>query len=239
MAEREDVFAVARGGSRRRLTNDSAREREPDISPDERRIAYESSRGGRPGIWVMDADGGNPQALTPPSTTLSWTSPRWSPDGRTIAARQQPGNQVVLFDADRRASAPRAALPLPDASIELPQAIPPDFARLTWSSDGHELAARFGPVLAIYSVSRGTYRTTSVLGGMVGWPPGPILVLDQADERRLALLDTRTWRAREIPYAPHLEPDDRMVLSADGRTLAIEHGTYHSDIWLVRSAGRR
>ena len=64
--------------------------------------------------------------------------------------------------------------------------------------------------------------------------PGPFLVLDQWSDKRLAVLDTRTWQTREIPYAPHLQRDDRLTLLADGRTLVVERGTYHADIWLMR-----
>ena len=236
MAEQQDVFAIRRDGSGlRRLTHDAARDGEPEISPDERTIAFESNRAGLAGIWLMDADGGRLRQLTPPSDTTAWTSPRWSPDGRTIAARQHPGNPVVLLDASRPASPPHTMLPIPDGIGGDPSALLPlSLARMAWSPDSRELAARVGGALAIYSIELGTHRTATIDGAIVGWPPGPFLVLDQWSDKRLAVLDTRTWQTREIPYAPHLQRDDRLMLSADGRTLVVERGTYHADIWLMR-----
>ena len=46
-------------------------------------IAFMSNRDGNPEIYVMDADGGNPQRLT--NNPKNDLSPSWSPDGRRIA----------------------------------------------------------------------------------------------------------------------------------------------------------
>lgn len=64
---------------------------QPSFSPDGRRIAFATGRLGRPEIYIMDADGANPQWLT---TTgfgdQSYRSdPAWSPDGRSVAFQTQ------------------------------------------------------------------------------------------------------------------------------------------------------
>jgi TolB protein len=64
---------------------------QPTFSPDGRRIAFTTGRLGRPEIYIMDADGANPQWLT---TTgfgdQSYRSdPSWSPDGRSVAFQTQ------------------------------------------------------------------------------------------------------------------------------------------------------
>jgi len=57
----------------------------PHLSPDGRRLAFESNRGGEGDeIWLAAADGSNPTQLTH-GPGLWQGSPRWSPDGRRIA----------------------------------------------------------------------------------------------------------------------------------------------------------
>ncbi len=51
-------------------------------SPDGRRIAFESVRGGTQNIWLSNADGSRPVQLT--STKSDSGTPRWSPDGRRL-----------------------------------------------------------------------------------------------------------------------------------------------------------
>ncbi len=52
----------------------------PQISPDGKRIAFDSARSGSYEVWVCEADGSNPIQLT----SFGGGDPRWSPDGRQI-----------------------------------------------------------------------------------------------------------------------------------------------------------
>jgi Tol biopolymer transport system component/DNA-binding winged helix-turn-helix (wHTH) protein len=54
----------------------------PQVSPDGKRIVYMSDRAGGMDIWVSERNGANPIQLTAVGTA---GSPRWSPDGKTIA----------------------------------------------------------------------------------------------------------------------------------------------------------
>lgn len=54
------------------------------ISPDGRQIAYVSSKNGSSDIWVMNADGSNPRAITDAHPEAE-ADPQWSPDGQWIA----------------------------------------------------------------------------------------------------------------------------------------------------------
>ena len=68
------------------LTADPADDQSPVYSPDSRRIAFSSNRGGGAmGIWIMEADGGDPRPLGAalPAGDQRW--PAWSPDGRRLA----------------------------------------------------------------------------------------------------------------------------------------------------------
>jgi Tol biopolymer transport system component/tRNA A-37 threonylcarbamoyl transferase component Bud32 len=55
----------------------------PQISPDGKRLAFVSDRGGYPEIWVDSVDGAGPSQLTALKSPRCG-SPRWSPDGRRI-----------------------------------------------------------------------------------------------------------------------------------------------------------
>ena len=88
-----DLFAAAATGEgARRITvgrgSDNA---QPTFSPDGRRIAFTSGRSGHPEIYIMDADGTNPELLTSfDFGDQNYRSdPDWSPDGRLVAFQSQ------------------------------------------------------------------------------------------------------------------------------------------------------
>ncbi len=56
----------------------------PQYSPDGKRVAFYSNRGGTPQVWVANRDGSQAAALTSMTGPVTGT-PRWSPDGKQIA----------------------------------------------------------------------------------------------------------------------------------------------------------
>ena len=95
-------------------------------SPDGKRIAFESVRGGSVALWVMNSDGTNPVPLTR-DLSNNW-HPAWSPDGKRIAfASDRSGNyDIWIMDAD-------GSHPVP-----LTQDPASDF-RPSWSPDGKKI----------------------------------------------------------------------------------------------------
>ncbi|ATY31956.1 amidohydrolase family protein [Sphingomonas psychrotolerans] len=75
------------GGAPRRIAEGLAWEVQPRFSPDGRRIAFTSDRGGGDNIWVMNRDGSDKRQVTREEFRLL-NQPSWSPDGRYIAAKK-------------------------------------------------------------------------------------------------------------------------------------------------------
>ena len=107
----------ADGGNQLNLTKNPSDDSSPSWSPNGKRIVFTSNRDGKvknfiptPEIYVMDADGGNPQNLT---NDLNYDrSPSWSPDGKRIAfVSERDGHfrgeigitdELYVMDADGR-----------------------------------------------------------------------------------------------------------------------------------------
>jgi WD40-like Beta Propeller Repeat len=83
------------------LTPWSEQSWQADFSPDGTKIAF--VRGYSvfgEDIWVMNADGSNPYAITGPGGSGEATEPSWSPDGTKILFDVTPGGGVYAADSD-------------------------------------------------------------------------------------------------------------------------------------------
>ncbi|MGH9329534.1 MAG: TolB family protein, partial [Vicinamibacterales bacterium] len=70
-----------------RLTSGPAYDMQPRFSPDGRRIAFSSDRGGLWNVWTTDTNGKDPKQISKDSRWFI-NSPAWSPDGQYIFARR-------------------------------------------------------------------------------------------------------------------------------------------------------
>jgi Tol biopolymer transport system component len=68
-----------------KLAVSSFREVAPQYSPDGKRLAFHSNRGGSVQIWVAEADGSKPEQLTSMDDVATTGTPRWSADSKQIA----------------------------------------------------------------------------------------------------------------------------------------------------------
>ena len=70
------------GGAPRQITHDGEANQRPRWSPDSKRIAYVSDRGGSSQIWMMDPDGGNAKQIT--NLVTEADGQLFSPDGKNM-----------------------------------------------------------------------------------------------------------------------------------------------------------
>jgi imidazolonepropionase-like amidohydrolase/Tol biopolymer transport system component len=83
-----DIYTMPiTGGTPTRIAEGLAYDHQPRFSPDGRRIAFTSDRGGGDNIWIMNLDGSGKTQLTKEDFRLL-NQPSWSPDGRFIAAKK-------------------------------------------------------------------------------------------------------------------------------------------------------
>jgi Tol biopolymer transport system component/DNA-binding winged helix-turn-helix (wHTH) protein len=106
-----------------KLIVSSADQESASISPDGRRIAFESDRSGNIEIWVCDSDGSNALQLT--SFRDQSGTPRWSPDGGLIAFDSRFGGESNLYTVDPAGGVP-AKLNIDVSDSSMP----------SWSPDG-------------------------------------------------------------------------------------------------------
>jgi serine/threonine protein kinase/sugar lactone lactonase YvrE len=111
------------GTTRSLLAPTSRDQRGPAISPDGKRIAFESDRSGTQEVWVANLDGSDAVQLSDFHALTG--SPQWSPDGRRIAFDSRASGEAALYLVD-----PSTALPKRISTNGIPGCVP------TWSADG-------------------------------------------------------------------------------------------------------
>ena len=85
------------GGEATRVTSGQAYDMQPKYSPDGGRLVFVSDRDGAENLWIAEADGTKPKALTSTERD-SYMSPIWTPDGEYVIAAK--GAQLWLYHRD-------------------------------------------------------------------------------------------------------------------------------------------
>jgi Tol biopolymer transport system component len=90
----------------RRWISSTLEQMEPQYSPDETRIAFQSNRAGSPEIWLADAAGTSPTRLTSIGGSLTG-APAWCADGRRLAFHSRASGASAIYIVDVSERVPR------------------------------------------------------------------------------------------------------------------------------------
>ncbi len=109
------------GGRATPITSGPAFDSQPRWAPDGRSIVFVSDRSGTDNLWLVDADGSHPRAITR-GTNDQYVSPAWTPDGKYIVvSRNQTGTlgstyELWMFHRDGGNGIRIAGAPAPTAA---------------------------------------------------------------------------------------------------------------------------
>lgn len=233
------VIPIA-GGTAKALTRGIAWDMQPRYSPDGKRIAFTSDRGGGDNLWVMDRDGKNPRAVSSETFRLV-NSPAWSPDGEWIAGRKHftskrslGAGEIWLWHRSGGDGVQATTKPNDQKDAGEP-AFSPDGRYLYYSQDvtpGKTFQYNKDPNGEIYAIQR-LDRLTGEIDGFVTGNGGSIRPTPSPDGKSLAFV--RRIRGRSVLMSADVASGQERVLW-DGlerdmqETWAI-HGVYPGIAW--------
>jgi Tol biopolymer transport system component len=228
--KQEDLFVIKTDGTGlQQLTNDVYKDRYPRWSPDGRRIAFHSNRGGKMDIWLINPDGSALERLTYEQAPAVYF-PVWSPDGKRLAYTIPDASSFVM----------EVAKPWKEQSPK-PVVVPPElgaqFNVWSWSPDGRKLAGTLRKAdatvvgLGIYSLESGKLERLTSFGIDPMWLSDSRRLLFK-DQGTLYVIDSQTGKPHEIlSVAPH--GISAPALSKDERLIYFSVAVTEADIWLA------
>ena len=217
---------------------------DPHLSPDGSQVAYVvttvNQRQNRRNstIWLVAANGSSkPRQLT--SNLYSSSSPRWSPDGQTIAFTS---SRPATSDASEP---PRPQLYLLHLNGGEPQRVS-NFkngaGNFQWSPDGKRLAClvRTGPSDAVDEKNRPSdvrhYKNIQYKFNDTGWyddKRAHIWVIDLAKNDAKPITGGQDWNDADIQWSP----DSKTIAFTSDRTGRAFEDSRNTDVWTIPAEG--
>ena len=229
--EQAKNFVIKRDGTgQRQLTDDSYRDHGPRWSPDGKRIAFFSNRGGKGDIWLINADGGGLQQLTFVSDA---STPVWSPDGTRLVYRtEKKGVNAAIIEVGKswQEQTPQTLPSMTESGAR--------FVARSWSRDGRKLAgARESDKLTpsgvfVYSMDTQQYEKLTDFGSEPVWLSDSRRLLFR-NVNKLMLIDCQSKKFHEVRSVGLNEFFDMVTLPRDNRLIYFSLRTIEADIWLM------
>jgi imidazolonepropionase-like amidohydrolase/Tol biopolymer transport system component len=207
------------GGTATRITSGPAFDAQPRWSPNGTRIVFTSDRSGSENVWVVEADGSHPHAVSK-GEKERFVSPVWTPDGSYVIASR--GSDLWLYHQDGGSGIRLTGAGTPTAPAT-PNAPTLRYLGVAFGGD-----ARY-PWLAIAQPGRSRYQTgrEDDLGGAEPNGDAPASTPRLLAPYQIGRLDRETGlayvRSQEVQGAarPVPSPDGHWLVFAarkDGRT---------------------
>ncbi|MGW8265168.1 MAG: hypothetical protein ACWGSQ_02305, partial [Longimicrobiales bacterium] len=165
---RGDLYLIGLDGEERRITH-GERLDHPHVHPSGREAVAVQEGGGTNRLVLVDLPGGTLRPLTNFEPFVHWAYPRWSPDGRWIAAARWTSGaylDVVILDGDGEVVHQVTR----DRAVDNSPAWSPDGRWLLWASDRSGIPNLHAVEIDPETGSPGPrHQVTNVLGG-AGYP---------------------------------------------------------------------
>ena len=226
-------IADSAGPERLQLSPDMAEERQPDVSPDGKLVAFISKRSGNVALWIMNPDGRNARRLT--SEDVQAWRPRFAPDGQSIFFLMERDDRAVIGKISVGGGAP--VVITNEVNSESLFDISPDGGRLAYSTRDRDSNRARVVIRSLTDLSPPAYFGLEPSYFLRWTPDGQNLAYAQnpQDKRKGQAL----WLQPINGGPPHevldVAPDLLywIAWSRDGKQLAFAHGRFVTDTVLL------